>query len=629
MDIASGTGVGSSADPLVGRLLDARYRLDSVVARGGMATVYVGLDERLDRIVAVKVMHRALADDPGFVAKFTQEARSAARLATPEVVSVYDQGRDAETGTAYLVMEYVEGRTLRDLLRERGALPPSRALALLEPVLKALSAAHAAGIVHRDVKPENVLLGDDGRVKVADFGLARAVATSGLTATTGLLMGTVAYLATEQVETGVATPRSDVYAAGVMLWEALTGTPPYSGETQVAVALSHVNNDVPAPSTVVSGIPAGLDQLVQRATRREPAGRPADAGAFLAELRAVRADLPDNDESPVVRRSGEHRTMVVPVIPPTATGPKGTTAAATQVQVAGARRPHRRGRIAALVVLVLALAVGLGGWYLGSGRYTDTPSVLGLSKVAAVQRLQGVGLTAKEGPAVFDDRVANGLVLRQDPSVNGRIRKGGSVTIVLSKGVDLRAVPKLQGLSRQGALDALSTAGLAAGQVTEVFSSAVPGGQVISSDPATSTRLRPRATVSFVLSKGVELLPVPDVQNKTQAQAGKTLQDAGFRTTVTMVFSDTVPAGVVTDQSPSQGTAPRGSVVALVVSKGPDLVTVPKLSGLTTDEAKAQLAALGLNSKVRSIPGPGIVRDQDPSPGSKVRKGSTVTLFVF
>ena len=321
--------------------------------------------------------------------------------------------------------------------------------------------------------------------------------------------------------------------------------------------------------------------------------------------------------------------MVVPVIPPTATGPKGTTAAATQVQVAGARRPHRRGRIAALVVLVLALAVGLGGWYLGSGRYTDTPSVLGLSKAAAVQRLQGVGLTAKEGPAVFDDRVANGLVLRQEPSVNGRIRKGGSVTIVLSKGVDLRAVPKLQGLSRQGALDALSTAGLAAGQVTEAFSSAVPGGQVISSDPATSTRLRPRATVSFVLSKGVELLPVPDVQNKAQAEAGKTLQDAGFRTTVTMVFSDTVPAGVVTDQSPSQGTAPRGSVDALVVSKGPDLVTVPKLSGLTTDEAKAQLAALGLNSKVRSIPGPGIVRDQDPSPGSKVRKGSTVTLFVF
>ena len=275
-------------DPLVGRLLDRRYRLTGLLARGGMATVYRALDERLERPVAVKVMHRGLADDPDFVARFTREARSAARLSAPEVVAVYDQGRDEQTGAAYLVMEHVEGRDLRALLRDRGVLSPARALSLLEPVLRALAAAHRAGIVHRDVKPENVLLGDDGRVKVADFGLARAVQTSELTSTTGLLIGTVAYLAPEQIERGTADARTDVYAAGVVLWEALTGAPPYAADTPMQVAYRHVHEDVPAPSTVVGGIPPALDDLVVRATRRDPGLRPPDAGAFLAEVRALR-----------------------------------------------------------------------------------------------------------------------------------------------------------------------------------------------------------------------------------------------------------------------------------------------------------------------------------------------------
>jgi serine/threonine protein kinase len=243
----------TAPDLLVGRLLDGRYRLDSPIARGGMATVYTATDTRLDRTVAVKVMRPALAEDPDFVARFAREARAAARLHSPEVVAVHDQGTDAETGTAYLVMEYVEGRTLRDVIRDRGALPPARALTLLEPVLRALAAAHDAGIVHRDVKPENVLLGDDGRVKVADFGLARAVETSNLTATTGLLIGTVAYLAPEQVEHGTADTRTDVYAAGILLWEMLTGTPPYDADSPLSVAYRHVHDDVPPPSQVAPG----------------------------------------------------------------------------------------------------------------------------------------------------------------------------------------------------------------------------------------------------------------------------------------------------------------------------------------------------------------------------------------
>jgi serine/threonine-protein kinase len=607
----------TAPDLLVGRLLDGRYRLDSPIARGGMATVYTATDTRLDRTVAVKVMRPALAEDPDFVARFAREARAAARLHSPEVVAVHDQGTDAETGTAYLVMEYVEGRTLRDVIRDRGALPPARALALLEPVLRALAAAHDAGIVHRDVKPENVLLGDDGRVKVADFGLARAVETSNLTATTGLLIGTVAYLAPEQVEHGTADMRTDVYAAGILLWEMLTGTPPYDADSPLSVAYRHVHDDVPPPSQVVEGIPAAVDALVVRATRRDPAARPVDAGAFLAELEAVRADLPVAAGSTVVRREGAHLTQVLerPAKPPV-------------VAPAGPQRRRRTGLIAGLVVAVLAVLALAGGWYLGSGRYTSAPSVLTLTEKAAQAKLTTAGLKWKAGPAVFDDQTKAGSVLRQSPEPNGRVRKGGLVTYVLSKGPDLRAVPTLVGSTQAAATQALTTAGLGVGTVTQEFSRA-QSGTVIRTDPPAGQRLRKGASVALVVSKGVEMLTVPDVRAKQQAAAVASLRNAGFAASVTQVFSDSVPAGIVADQSPNSGTAPRGSTVTLQVSKGPELITVPDVTGQPQDEAVAQLEALGLKTRVISIPGPGIVRQQTPSAGTKVRKATTVTLYVF
>jgi serine/threonine-protein kinase len=278
-------------DPLVGRLLDGRYRIDRVIARGGVASVYEATDARLDRTVAVKVIRPEYAADPGFADRFAREARAAARLSSLEVVAVHDQGTDAETGVAYLVLEHVAGRTLRDVISDSGPLPPARALDLLEPVLRALAAAHRVGLVHRDVKPENVLIGDDGRVKVADFGLVRAIESSDLTATTGLLIGTVAYLAPEQFEHGRSDSRTDVYAVGILLFELLTGVPPYVSDSPMSVAYRHVNENVPAPSSVVQNVPPDLDALVLGATRRDPAARPADAGAFLVQLRAVRAAL--------------------------------------------------------------------------------------------------------------------------------------------------------------------------------------------------------------------------------------------------------------------------------------------------------------------------------------------------
>ncbi|MCW2777104.1 MAG: serine/threonine protein kinase [Frankiales bacterium] len=603
----------TTADPLVGRLLDGRYRLDAALARGGMATVYTATDTRLDREVAVKVMHRALADDPDFVARFTREARAAARLSSAEVVSVYDQGTDGATGLAYLVMEHVRGGTLRDLLRTQGAQAPARAVALLEPVLRALAAAHAGGLVHRDVKPENVLLGDDGRIKVADFGLARAVEASTLTATTGLMMGTAAYMAPEQVDTGEADPRSDVYAAGVVLFELLTGAPPYGGNSSVRVAYRHVHEDVPAPSTLVAGIPPSLDELVVRATRRDPAARPPDAGAFLAELQHVRELLPVVPPQAALPTTAVQRTMVAPrpVAPP----------------APPARARARRGPLVGLVVALAAVAALLGGWYLGA-RSVAVPRVLGVAAETATQRVEAAGFRVRTRQG-FSETVPAGAVADQDPDPRREARKGSTVTLVLSKGPDRRVLPPLVGLSQEAATDRVTRLGLRVGTVSRAYSSR-PVGQVVAVGAPVGTALRPGSPVNLTVSKGVELLRVPSTVGRTQADAGRTLEDAGFRTAVDEVFSETVDKGAVVAQDPPGGELPRGGRVTLQVSKGPERIVVPDLSGLTDAQAKARLEGLGLKGRGVTPPffGGDTVSRQDPSPGSRVKRGSTVSYLL-
>ena len=608
MDTTVGGPGAASADALIGVLLDGRYRLDATIARGGMATVYVATDTRLDRTVAVKVMRPALAEDPDFVERFAREARAAARLSSPDVVAVHDQGTDPATRTAYLVMEHIQGGTLRDVILDEGPLSPGRAVALLEPVLRALAAAHAAGLVHRDVKPENVLLGDDGRIKVADFGLARAIETSTLTATTGLLIGTVAYLAPEQVEHGRADTRTDVYAAGILLFELLTGAPPYSSDSPMSVAYRHVHEDVPPPSTLVGGLPAALDELVVRATRRDPSARPMDAGAFLAELRAARQD----------------------VTPARATSPTLVVArGAVTSPPALAPRPRRR-RTAWVAVLAVLLAAALaGGWYVGLGRYTTAPSVTGLSKVDAEAALREAGLRVDYLPSAYSEDVPAQRIIDQDPDPSGRVRKGGTVVLLNSLGPDRRAVPSVIGSTRAVATAALERAGLTAGAVTTRFD-ARPVGIVVSSDPPSGERVRPGATVALVLSKGPDLLPVPDVTGKPVAEATTTLNAAGFKAEPTEVFSDTVPAGRVVSQAPAEGQAVRDSAVRLQVSKGPELIAVPDLRGSTGPQASAALKAAGLTGRAFDLPdGQGRVVTQSPRAGSRVRRGAVVTFYVL
>lgn len=393
-------------DPLVGRVLDGRYRIDARIAAGGMATVYRAVDTRLDRVLALKVMHPALAADAAFVDRFIREAKSVARLAHPNVVAVFDQGTDGPY--VYLAMEYVSGCTLRDVLRERGALQPRAALDVLEPVLAALGAAHRAGFVHRDMKPENVLIGDDGRVKVADFGLVRSV--DSVTNTTGAVLGTVSYLAPEQIENGVADTRVDVYACGVVLYEMLTGSKPHTGGTPAQVLYQHLHEDVPPPSAVVPGLAVGLDELVAQAAARNPELRPYDAAALLGLTREARALLSDAELDAVPpqaraeeRSSAEDRTGVIPR-PVAAQQPVQHTsrlempasppAPPAHRPAAPARRP-RRGVLLVIAGVLLALGLGVGVWYINSGQFTKVPNLLGKTEAEARSRLSGAGLGVK------------------------------------------------------------------------------------------------------------------------------------------------------------------------------------------------------------------------------------------
>jgi beta-lactam-binding protein with PASTA domain len=622
------------ADPLEGNTLEGRYRIRGRIARGGMASVYHAVDTRLERTVAVKVLHPAYASDPAFAERFVREARSIARLSHPNVVAVFDQG--TYDGQAYLVMEYVRGRTLRDVLTERGRLSPAEATSVLEPMLDALSAAHRIGMVHRDVKPENVLIGDDGSVKVADFGLARATDGGTSTRTQGVLMGTVAYVPPELVTSGAADPRSDVYAAGIVLYEMLTGSVPFRGETALSVAWQHVHADVPPPSAMVGGLPEELDELTLHATRREPGARPTDAGAFLAELRDVRADLGLPHLPPPARvetASKVQPTIAVPRRELLATGTASVPAVAVSPEEAPpprTRRPVRRGPLALAIVLVLGLLAGATGWYLGVGQYTEAPAVLGKTEAQARAILTQAGLTARAGEQRFSETAPVGSVVDQDPDPNGRVQRGGDVTLYLSKGPERHLVPEVVGTRQTAALAALRDRTLRP-RVVQRYHDTVDKGLVVSTDPAAGESVRRDTVVEVVVSKGPPPVSLPDVVGKPRAEVVPALERLGLKVTVTERHDDEIAEGLVISQRPGTRRVLKGSTVTLVVSLGRPFVTLPDVDGKPFEEAKRQLEALELVVR-RGVDIPGgseNVLSQSPSAGSKVREGSTVVLHTF
>jgi serine/threonine-protein kinase len=667
VDVETGTRAYASgatiADPVTGHVLDGRYRIGRRIARGGMASVYEALDTRLDRTCAVKIMHHGLGDDDAFAERFKREARAAARLNHPNVVNVFDQGDDPtlEGGTLYLVMELVPGHTLRDVIRDQAPMPPARALAVLEPVVSALAAAHRSGLIHRDIKPENVLIAGEpsgDRVKVADFGLAKAVsADTQHTATGGVIIGTVSYLAPELVVDGTSDARADVYAAGVVLYELLTGEKPHAGESPIAVAYKHVHEDVPPPSRLVPGLPPYVDALVARATARDRAQRPADAGVLLHQLhrvaQAVASGVRDDHElttdlalpavavEPTVAVPLETDAFeILPVTEPAAADslppsePPAPAEPPVRVVPASVRRGRsRRGPLVLAVALVVALAAGGGAYWFGWARYTAAPGVIGLTQKAATARLDRAGLHVAVGSPAYSEDIAKGLVVTTDPAAGSRVLKHGTVTLTISLGKERYAVPQVARMTVDRAQDALLQQHLAYGRSFYRYDDAAPKGMVLRSTPAAGSREPRGFQVDLVVSRGPRPIHVRDWTGLRADRAVRVMQRQGLEVdTSTRQYSEQVPAGYVISQTPVGQVLHRGDTVSLTVSKGPRLVQIPgDLRAQGVQAATDELRALGFKvSVVHSgfYLGLGYVASVSPGPGAMAPMGSTVTLKI-
>nr|WP_239308063.1 MULTISPECIES: Stk1 family PASTA domain-containing Ser/Thr kinase [unclassified Frankia] len=641
------------ADPVIGRLLDGRYTAQERIAVGGMATVYVAHDNRLDRLVALKVMHPALAHDQDFIRRFHQEATAAARLNTPRAVSILDQGSDhgPHGNVTYLVMELVRGQTLRQYIGSRGRLSPTDAVEIIEPVLEALTAAHEAGIIHRDIKPENILLGNDGQVKVADFGLARPLSQSTYAMTQGVVMGTVGYLAPEQVSDGSADTRSDIYAAGVVLYEMLTGQLPHTGSTPMSVAYQAVHGEVPAPSTVVPGIPAALDTLVLRATARDPNQRPPDGGAMLDELRQLAAYLPEPGQDsgqPADYVGGAHWGL------PAASRSRATTG----YELAGGE-PHglepryrpqprwSRGRLAAIaIVSLIALLGGLAAMKVLAGPGTvRVPPLVGLDRATAERRLTDAGLLAAFDDPATSDTFAEGKVMEQAPAAAAEVKPNSTVRIRLSLGKAKVRVPDVATLTVAEAQSRLTRQQLNVAAVSrQEASDTIVAGNVIRTDPVAGTELAQSAQVTLVVSTGPATLVLPNVIQQPFEQARNQLQAIGLKVIAQNINDDTVPVNSVVRTSPDPGQqVNRGSTVTLFVSQGPadnggngnggggdgQLVQVPDVVGLRYPAAARELQRAGLKAERDGFGLFGdTVKSMNPPAGSTVDRGTKVTLTV-
>ena len=634
---------------MIGRLIDGRYQVRSRIARGGMATVYLATDLRLERRVAIKIMHGHLADDNAFRSRFIQEARSAARLAHPNVVNVFDQGQDADI--AYLVMEHLPGITLRDLLKDYGRLTPEQTMDILEAVLSGLAAAHKAGIVHRDVKPENVLLADDGRIKIGDFGLARAVNNN--TATGQALLGTVAYLSPELVTRGVADARSDIYALGIMTYEMLTGEQPYVGEAPMQVAYQHANDTVPMPSLVAPGVPSELDELVLWATARDPEERPRDARVMLDQLLDVEKQVRPREDTAmqatmvlprgVAAASADAETQILGRGPLTAAPLLSPPPADdddepdTTAQLAGsATKRRRRGYwLFALIVFLAALAGG-AGWYFGVGPGSEiqVPSLVSTTPEDATAQLEQLGLVAAPGTE-YSTEIAAGLIVSTDPGDGARVPKGSTVTLNVSQGPAPITLPVLAGLSTDEASLAIAEAKAVPGTVDEVFNGDVEEGLVISAsresdggDVSQGGDYFEGQNVNLMVSLG----GIPDVTGESVDDAIGILEDKNLvATSGEETYSDTVAEGdVISVAAAQEGPIRVGSTLVLTVSRGPEPVEIPDVTGLPWNEGKAALTDLGFklnyNLAADAIAAIISVKSTDPVAGTLAAKGSSISL---
>ena len=640
---------------LTGELIDGRYQLIRHMASGGMATIYEGLDTRLDRKVAVKIMHPHLAQDEQFVERFIREAKASAALSHPNIVSVQDQGWNQNgTPAVFLVMELVEGHTLREYLNEQGALSVASGIQFLLPVLSALSAAHKLGIVHRDIKPDNILISKEGRIKIADFGLAKGpLLGTTVTAESSIVLGSVSYLSPEQVQRGIADARSDVYSAAITAFEIFTGEKPYAGEEPIQIAYMHVNERVPLMSTKRSGIPPELDQLIYRASNSDPDARPRDGSEFHQSLTLIAQALDPNQKQlsleldipiapmrPASKKSNrrekarieKEKTVAISKRENTGENSKAEDKENT-AQIRKRKKISKRVRRNRYIAVGLAIALGIFGWYalVGPGSKVVVPSIVGATQEEALSALSPLGLTLVISEKRFDEEISDGQIIESDPAGGDKVDAGGQVTAVISKGAERYLIPSLVGLTPEAAVNLLAKSPIKVGDLTEVFNDQTPKGFVISSSPAAGKKVKRDAVVDLLISKGIETIDVTSYVGKSADQALNELTEGGFDVETVDQFSESVLAGTVISQVPSGG-APlaKGTKIILTVSKGSEYVFIPNVFSLTEAKARAALTDLELKVVVKKIGVKKVkaVTNISPKVGTKVKRGSAVTITV-
>ena len=629
---------------LTGELIDNRYLLQRQIASGGMATIYAGLDTRLDRPVAVKIMHAHLANDEAFVSRFIKEAKATAALSHPNIVSIQDQGwNEGGPPAVFLVMELVEGSTLRDYLNEKGSLTVEQTFQLITPVLSALSAAHRIGIIHRDIKPENILISKDGRIKVADFGLARNI-TMGqtMTAESSVVLGSVSYLSPEQVQRGVADARSDIYAVGIVLFEMLTGSKPYSGETPIQIAYRHVNDRIPNIQTIKSEIPTSIAELVYEATAPNPDQRPKNAEDLLNKLREIQAQIDPKrrqmslelDLPPIVNKKNKRGKVSVTSA---LGGIKEKTSQLISTKPINISKPEdsirtkkrkvsRRVRRNRIIALFLLIALIFGSYQILNAGKISVPSLVGMSQGEAKNDLKNLGLSIQVVEEVFSEDVAKGKIIATKPGGGGKISPAGTVGLIVSKGQERIIVPTLNGLTPDVASGKISDLGLSVGQINESFDMKIAAGFVIGTDPKDGSEVRRKSIVNLIVSKGVEQLALPSYVGKGGEQALSELNDLGFDVNVKYSFSDSIFKGQVITQRPERSDLiSKGSKIELEISKGSEFVFVPNVLGKNKNDASVDLENLGLKVSAK---GSGKVNNISPAIGSKVKQGTVITITL-
>ena len=627
---------------LTGELIDGRYQLLRQVANGGMASIYEAIDTRLDRKVAVKIMHPHLAQDEAFVSRFIKEAKAAAALSHPNIVAVQDQGwNQSGVPAVFLVMELIEGHTLREYLTERGRFEIKDAINYLTPILSALAAAHALGIVHRDIKPENILISKEGRIKIADFGLARGeLIGSTMTAESSVILGSVSYLSPEQVQRGVADSRSDVYAAGIVAYEMLTGEKPFSADSPIQIAYMHVNEEIPRLRGKRKEIPQALDDLIASSTAKNPDERPRTAGEFLERLQQIHIDLDPRKNQmdlgldlPVEPIREKARKKPKEVEPVAEAKPVVETTKEIRRKEEKRQRTSKRVRRNRKVALILAVSLGVGGWWtlVGPGSRVVVPSTVGGSYEEALRIITPLGLNVVVENR-FDEEIAKGKIIESLPAGGDKIDSAGSVKLIISKGPERFTVPMTAGLTPQAAQAAVKKSPLLVGTITEVFNSEIPKGFVISSSPASGASVKRDTKINLLVSKGVQQVALASYLGKSGEQALNELTELGFSVEVGYAFNETVPELAVIFQNPAGGTSiDKGAQVTIQISKGPRYTFIPK-TVITMEAVAAQemLESLGLKVKVVSVGNnkKKVVKKVSPAVNTKVKRGSTVTITV-